>query len=108
MLYSSPIVPLNFYNMCFSFFLPGEAYNFQWYKPPFDKKLGTHRNVQLYNIIKDPEEKHDLFHLHPEKVKELLLKLAVYNKTAVPVSFPPDDHNWDPSKNGDGVIRPWL
>ena len=71
-----------------------------------DTILGKIRNVELYNIRRDPEEKRDLFFEEQEKVKELLHRLAFYNSTQVPVNFPKGDKRWIP-KDGQ-AIGPWL
>ena len=64
--------------------------------------------MELYNIRKDPEEKYDLFFSEPEKVQELLIRLAEYNRTAVPVEFPPGDRSWDPRRGPGGALGPWM
>ena len=73
-----------------------------------DPKLGKIRNVELYNIRKDPEEANDLFYEEPGKVKELLLNLAAYNKTAVAVEYPKLDPNWRHDAGPGGSLGPWM
>ena len=65
------------------------------------------KSVQLFNIKYDPYEKVEVSDLYPEVVNQLLTKLAKYNTTAVPVSFPPDDHRADPKLHG-GFWQPWI
>ena len=46
-------------------------------------KDSPEKNVWLFNIENDPEERTDLSAAHPEKVRKLLERLAAYKKTAV-------------------------
>ena len=70
-------------------------------KEPWDK------NVWLYNIKEDPYEEVDLSDVFPGVVDVMLSRLAQYNSTAVPVTFPPNDDRADPTKHG-GVWTSWL
>uniref|UniRef100_H2ZZ33 Arylsulfatase family member J n=1 Tax=Latimeria chalumnae TaxID=7897 RepID=H2ZZ33_LATCH len=65
------------------------------------------KSIWLFNITADPYERVDLSGKYPEVVKRLLLKLAHYNKTAVPVRYPPKDPRSNPRLNG-GVWGPWY
>ena len=65
------------------------------------------RLVQLFNIKYDPYERVEVSGLYPDVVNELLTKLAKYNATAVPVSYPPNDFNASPKKHG-GFWQPWI
>ena len=69
------------------------------------KRLSS-KTVQLFNIKFDPYERTEVSELYPGVVKEMLVRLAQYNATAVPVSFPPDDARADPSQHG-GYWGPW-
>ncbi|XP_072035661.1 arylsulfatase J-like [Amphiura filiformis] len=86
--------------------------NCAWYPPkesnltfispeePRDKK------IWLFNIARDPLEKHDLATRRPGIVKRMMGRLRAYNETAVPPWFPPRDPNSNPKYNG-GVWGPW-
>nr|XP_039271600.1 arylsulfatase I-like [Styela clava] len=65
------------------------------------------KTIQLYHIETDPYEEFELSDKFPTVVEDLLAKLAAYNKTAVPVSFPPTDPRSFP-KNLGGFWGPWL
>lgn len=65
------------------------------------------KSVWLFNITADPCEHNDLAEKRPDVVKKLLLRLAFYNSTAVPVRYPPDDPRADPQRNG-GAWRSWV
>lgn len=65
------------------------------------------KSVWLFNITGDPCERHDLAVQRPDVVKELLARLALYNRTAIPVRYPPDDSRANPNLNG-GAWRPWV
>lgn len=64
------------------------------------------KSVWLFNITADPYERVDLSQKYPEVVKRLLLRLVQYNKTAVPVKYPPKDPRSNPKLNG-GAWVPW-
>ena len=97
-----------------------ESFN-DWVKPPeWRARPSTEENsvgggfekfenklVRLYNIKEDPSERKELSNAYPEIVDSLLLKLAEYNSTAEPVSFPRRDFNADP-KYHDNFWQPWL
>lgn len=65
------------------------------------------KSVWLFNVASDPYERSDLADYHPEIVKHLLTRLALYNQTAVMAQNPPDDPMADPELHG-GVWSPWL
>ncbi|KAM3671845.1 arylsulfatase J [Ammospiza maritima maritima] len=65
------------------------------------------KTVWLFNITADPYERVDLSARHPEVVKQLLRRLSQFNKTAVPVRYPPKDPRSNPKLNG-GVWGPWF
>jgi hypothetical protein len=65
------------------------------------------KKLFLFNIAKDPEERHELSSQNPEKVNELLLRLEEYNSTAVPVRFPNPDPAANPALH-DGEWSPWV
>ena len=50
----------------------------------FQKRAVSTKNLWLFDIKKDPGEDKDLSEKMPEKVVELLEKLAMYNETVVP------------------------
>uniref|UniRef100_H2YTS8 Sulfatase N-terminal domain-containing protein n=1 Tax=Ciona savignyi TaxID=51511 RepID=H2YTS8_CIOSA len=79
----------------------------KWVAPPKMKlthddnfKTLISPSVQLYHIASDPEERTNLVDKYPDVVGMLLEKLAAYNKTAVPVRFPPDDPQSNPDLHG--------
>ncbi|XP_066502574.1 arylsulfatase I [Hoplias malabaricus] len=65
------------------------------------------KSVWLFNITADPCERNDLADLRPDVVRTLLTRLVFYNRTAVPVRYPPDDPRADPARNG-GAWVPWV
>lgn len=65
------------------------------------------KNVWLFNITADPQERHDLSDSKPEVVKMMLERLKYYQSTAVPARFPKPDPNSNPAKHG-GVWGPWM
>ncbi|KAK7491343.1 hypothetical protein BaRGS_00017444 [Batillaria attramentaria] len=93
---------------------PGEG---EWTPPPEEDNLlptsfssdspsADAQNVWLFNIMADPEERHDLSQQYPDVVKKLLQRLQYYNSTAVQPRYPPIDPNCDPAMHG-GVWGPW-
>ena len=68
---------------------------------------GSDKNIWLYNLSEDPQEKTDLSESKPDVVKQLLQRLAYYNSTAVqPLQLPWDD-NYLPTSTGDAWV-PWT
>ena len=65
------------------------------------------KNLWLFNVTNDPEEKHDLSRKRPGLVKDILDLLAQVNSTAVPAYFPPKDPEANPKLHG-GVWGPWV
>ncbi|AWP00594.1 putative arylsulfatase J [Scophthalmus maximus] len=65
------------------------------------------KSVWLFNITADPYERVDLSLRYPHIVKKMLMRLAHYNKTAVPVRYPAKDLRSNPQYNG-GVWGPWY
>ncbi|XP_002127641.2 arylsulfatase B-like [Ciona intestinalis] len=63
-------------------------------------------SVHLFDIQNDPQERQNLAHSYPMVVDLLLGKIAMYNKSAVPINFPPYDPKSNPSLHG-GVWNPW-
>ncbi|CAL8369464.1 unnamed protein product [Boreogadus saida] len=70
-------------------------------------KAAGRKNVWLFNISGDPYERWDQSAQRPDVVTALLERLAFYNRTAVPVFFPPDDPRADPALHG-GAWVPWV
>lgn len=64
------------------------------------------QNVWLFDVKEDPLEKHELSHVYPDVVKNLLDKLTAYNKTAVHCRYPPPDPRSNPDRHG-GAWGPW-
>ncbi|CAI5689404.1 arylsulfatase J isoform X2 [Oreochromis niloticus] len=64
------------------------------------------KSIWLFNITADPYERVDLSQRYPHIVKKMLMRLAQYNKTAVPVCYPTKDLRSNPQYNG-GVWGPW-
>ena len=60
----------------------------------------------MFNIAKDPEERHDLSEKKPDTVKMMLDKLMDINATAVKPFYPPEDPNANPKRHG-GIWGPW-
>jgi arylsulfatase I/J len=69
--------------------------------------LSTGKSIWLFNITADPYERVDLSSRYPGIVKKLLKRLSQFNKTAVPVRYPPKDPRSNPRLNG-GVWGPWY
>ncbi|XP_073496043.1 arylsulfatase J [Phyllobates terribilis] len=65
------------------------------------------KSLWLFNITADPFERIDLSEKYPDVVKQLLRRLAQFNKSAVPVRYPPKDPRSNPKLNG-GVWGPWY
>ena len=95
--------------MCF--FLLGSANS--WFPPPHLSHLAStpdpkdiEKNIWLYDVIHDPEERHDVSETHLEVVRAMLGRLAEYNRTAVTPIWPGQDHLAEPSLRT-GVWEPW-
>ena len=69
--------------------------------PPDDGK-----NIWLFNIKEDPNERKDLSEEMPNKVNQLLERLAYYNSTAVPCHHPDPDPKSNPIYHN-GYWVPW-
>lgn len=69
--------------------------------------LSTGKSVWLFNITADPYERVDLSGRYPGVVRQLLRRLSQFNRTAVPVRYPPRDPRSNPRLNG-GVWGPWY
>ncbi|XP_002733615.1 arylsulfatase B-like [Saccoglossus kowalevskii] len=66
----------------------------------------TH-SVELYNVIADPNERHDYSRDRPDIVGALLDRIGHYYKTSVPVLNPPQEvTRADPALHG-GAWSPW-
>ena len=67
----------------------------------------TGKNLFLFNITNDPEEREEISRQHPNVVQDLLARIRMYNSTAVPGRFPKPDPLSNPQLHG-GVWKPWL
>nr|XP_020468070.1 arylsulfatase I-like [Monopterus albus] len=86
--------------------LPGRWWNLERSFSSFPKS-SMGKNIWLFNITGDPYERQNLADHRPDVVQQLLARLAYYNQTAVPVYFPPDDPQANPSRHG-GAWVPWV
>ncbi|XP_022532063.2 arylsulfatase B [Astyanax mexicanus] len=64
------------------------------------------KQVMLFNIELDPEERNEISAHHPETVNFLLRRLEHYQEQAVPITFPLDDPGCDPERTG--AWGPWA
>ncbi|XP_078667488.1 arylsulfatase B-like isoform X1 [Branchiostoma floridae x Branchiostoma belcheri] len=93
--------------------LTGNPGNGDWQLQSFDKKIREKstgvrgKQLWLYNIRDDPQERRELSAEYPEVVKRLLGRLAAYNETAVPVYWPNIDPRSNPALHGD-LVGPWM
>ncbi|XP_077412143.1 arylsulfatase I-like [Vanacampus margaritifer] len=89
--------------------LAGRWWNLERAFPSLRSQNGGNsaKSIWLFNISADPYERCDLSHQRPEVVHRLLARLAHYNRTAVPVHFPPDDPRAHPNQHG-GAWVPWI
>ncbi|XP_060066094.1 arylsulfatase B-like [Ylistrum balloti] len=65
------------------------------------------KNIWLFNIAEDPEERRDLQDKFPKVLMSMLEKLQEANSTAVPCKYPPVDSRADPKLHG-GYWGPWI
>ncbi|XP_027876835.1 arylsulfatase I-like isoform X1 [Xiphophorus couchianus] len=86
--------------------LPGRWWNLERSSSPLSKPPSP-KSVWLFNIATDPFERRDLADRRPDVVQQLLERLAHYNRTAVPVYFPPDDPRANPNRHG-RAWAPWA
>ncbi|XP_077381203.1 arylsulfatase I-like [Festucalex cinctus] len=89
--------------------LAGRWWNLERAFPSLRSQKGdkSAKSIWLFNISADPYERCDLSHQRPDVVHRLLARLAHYNRTAVPVHFPPDDPRAHPHQHG-GAWVPWI
>lgn len=94
--------------------LTGDVGFDKWVAPPESKQLDelnsldyVQNHVRLFNIEEDPTEHHNLAISHPDMVKNLLVLLAKYNSTSVPVRYPTPDPKSNP-KYHNGYWGPWI
>ena len=64
------------------------------------------KNVWLFDLDSDPNEHMDLSSKHPDVVRHLLDRLAIFNSTAVPCLYPHNDPKSNPDLHG-GIWGPW-
>lgn len=64
------------------------------------------KNVWLFNIQEDPNERQDLSDTRQDMVKFMLDRLSYYQSTAVPCRYPDDDPLSNPNFHG-GYWGPW-
>ena len=87
--------------------------NGSWIPEPHSRFSAVHqyedstKNVWLFNITADPNERTDLSSKYPSIVKEMLDVLQVFNNSAVPCRYPKEDPRGDPALLG-GYWGPWL
>lgn len=92
------------------------VYNFSgngsWVPPPYMEKpmdlekRNKSKNVWLFNIQDDPNEKNDLSEKRTDIVAKMLDRLSYYQNTAVPCYYPPNDPRSNPAELG-GYWGPW-
>ncbi|XP_046556434.1 arylsulfatase B-like, partial [Haliotis rubra] len=88
---------------------PGEG---SWTPPPqsgekpIQEPVDALKNLWLFDIPNDPNERHDVSAANPGVVMDLLNRLANYQKTAVPTVYPTSDLMADPKLHG-GFWGPW-
>ncbi|KAK9532288.1 hypothetical protein VZT92_009679 [Zoarces viviparus] len=64
------------------------------------------KSVMLFDVEKDPEERHDLSATFPAVVEYLLGRLQQHQKSALPINFPDEDPRCDPGPTG--AWGPWA
>ena len=93
--------------------ITGNPLDGSWIAPPED--TGNHsipdpdpksKNIWLFDLSKDPNEKTDLFEQRRDIAVPMLNKLAEYQTKAVPARYPPVDPRCNPQLYG-GVWGPW-
>ncbi|KAL5011997.1 hypothetical protein ScPMuIL_010548 [Solemya velum] len=94
--------------------ITGDPGNSSWIPPPSDEVMEVieiptkkTKNVWLFNIDLDPNEKMGVSHDYPHVVKALLTRLAQLNATAVPARYPKGDPRSNPALRG-GFWGPWM
>ncbi|XP_070564221.1 arylsulfatase B-like [Ptychodera flava] len=91
--------------------LTGQKGSNKWTTPSdkgYKQEESENRIVVLYNIMADPEERHDLSTCRPDIVNRLLTRLSFHNKMVVlPEEVFPNLHQADPL-NFNMSWTPWL
>ncbi|XP_064616011.1 arylsulfatase B-like [Liolophura sinensis] len=92
--------------------ITGGPGNSSWIPPPhmagktqISSEAPT-KNLWLFNIAVDPEERDDISEQYPDMVRKMLERLQAYNVTAVPVRYPKPDPRSNPKLHG-GAWGPW-
>ncbi|XP_060790862.1 arylsulfatase B-like [Neoarius graeffei] len=63
------------------------------------------KQVMLFDIDADPQERNEISHQHPKIVDFLLKRLEQLQEGAQPINYPPDDPRCDPQHTG--AWGPW-
>ncbi|XP_066269664.1 arylsulfatase B-like [Branchiostoma lanceolatum] len=93
--------------------LTGNPGNGDWQLQTMDGKIKEKsagvrgKQLWLFNIRNDPQERKDVSGEYPEVVQRLLGRLSAYNETAVPVYWPDIDPRSNPALHGD-LVGPWM
>ncbi len=83
------------------------------WNPHHDQKDRVHnedipedKNLWLFNVAEDPEERQDLSDDHPDIVNTMLQRLAEYKASAMPYETLENDFRANPDLHG-GTWLPW-
>ncbi|KAK0140889.1 Arylsulfatase B [Merluccius polli] len=73
---------------------------------PNTTRTGSLKSVMLFDVDRDPEERSEVSDHFPSVVEFLLSRLNHYQKSALPIVFPPNDPRCDPGPTG--AWGPWA